>query len=79
MSKVEATQTDWCRIDFVPPFPKRGYSIRELSIQAGLKPDTLKNVLSRAYPKAERIIADAIGVDPAQIWPSRYAKQKDTH
>ncbi|WP_312229150.1 helix-turn-helix domain-containing protein [Pseudescherichia sp.] len=79
MSKVEATQTDWCRIDIVAALHKRGYSIRELSIQAGLKPDTLKNVLSRAYPKAERIIADAIGVEPAQIWPSRYAKQKETH
>jgi len=48
-------------------------------VNCRFKPVTLKNVLSRAYPKAERIIADAIGVDPAQIWPSRYAKQKDTH
>ncbi|EIO0307482.1 helix-turn-helix domain-containing protein, partial [Salmonella enterica] len=26
-------------------------------------------------PKYERIIADAIGVSPDEIWPSRYARK----
>lgn len=26
----------------------------------------------RPWPKAERIIAEALGVPPEQIWPSRY-------
>jgi len=64
--------TDWNRIDIVAALHKQGVSIRELSVRAGLKPDTLKNALSRAYPKAERIIADALGVAPEHIWPSRY-------
>lgn len=63
---------DWNRIDIVAALHKQGISIRELSVRAGLKPDTLKNALSRAYPKAERIIADALGVAPEHIWPSRY-------
>lgn len=46
--------------------------MRQLSKDAGLKPDTLKNALHRAYPKGERIIASALNVDPASIWPSRY-------
>ena len=46
--------------------------MRQLSKDAGLKPDTLKNALHRAYPKGERIIAGALNVDPASIWPSRY-------
>ncbi|MBV7403582.1 helix-turn-helix domain-containing protein [Enterobacter sp. ENT03] len=65
-------RTDWNRIDIVAALHKQGVSIRELSVRAGLKPDTLKNALSRAYPKAERIIADALGVAPEHIWPSRY-------
>ncbi|SFQ97089.1 MULTISPECIES: helix-turn-helix domain-containing protein [unclassified Enterobacter] len=63
---------DWNRIDIVAALHKRGVSIRALSVRSGLKPDTLKNALSRAYPKAERIIADALGVAPEKIWPSRY-------
>lgn len=63
---------DWNRIDIVAALHKQGVSIRELSVRAGLKPDTLKNALSRAYPKAERIIAEALGVAPEHIWPSRY-------
>lgn len=64
--------SDWNRIDIVAALHKQGVSIRELSVRAGLKPDTLKNALSRAYPKAERIIAEALGVAPEHIWPSRY-------
>lgn len=37
-------------------------------------PTTLTNALARPWPKGERIIAQAIGVSPAEIWPSRYAK-----
>ncbi len=48
--------------------------MRGLSTSAGLKPDTLKNALHRSYPKGERIIADALNVTPASIWPSRYNK-----
>jgi len=64
--------SDRDRIDIVAALHKQGVSIRELSVRAGLKPDTLKNALSRAYPKAERIIAEALGVAPEHIWPSRY-------
>lgn len=49
--------------------------MRGLSVETGLKPDTLKNVLSRSYPKGEQIIAKALGTAPAQIWPSRYIRK----
>ena len=77
MNRIEAIKAeDWHRIDIVAALHKRGVSIRQLSIQAGLKPDTLKNALARPYPKGERIIADAIGMDPDSIWPSRYMSLK---
>lgn len=74
MNRIEVNNAqDWHRIDIVAALHKRGVSIRQLSIQAGLKPDTLKNALARAYPKGERIIANAIGTTPEHIWPSRYS------
>lgn len=36
-------------------------------------PSTLSQALRRRWPKGQQIIAEAIGVDPAEIWPSRYA------
>ncbi|WP_083493924.1 helix-turn-helix domain-containing protein [Burkholderia sp. lig30] len=38
----------------------------------------LRNAAARPYPKAERIIASAIGVAPETIWPSRYEKRNFT-
>jgi Ner family transcriptional regulator len=72
MKENEVLCADWHSIDIVAELHKRGTTMRKLSVGAGLKPDTLKNVLQRSYPKGERIIADALNVDPASIWPSRY-------
>jgi len=38
----------------------------------------VKEALNRPYPKAERIIAAAIGIAPEVIWPERYAKRNFT-
>ncbi|MEL5454768.1 MULTISPECIES: helix-turn-helix domain-containing protein [Serratia] len=76
MSRNEVTpEQDWHRIDIVAAIHKEGLTMRGLSVKAGLKPDTLKNVLSRSYPKGEQIIAKALGTEPAQIWPSRYIRK----
>ncbi|EFH7157273.1 DNA-binding protein, partial [Escherichia coli] len=53
----------------------KGFTLRSLSIEAGLNQDSLKNALYRKCPKYERIIADAIGIAPEEIWPSRYARK----
>ncbi|CDG47362.1 Putative sugar fermentation stimulation protein B [Serratia symbiotica SCt-VLC] len=76
MSKNEVTpEQDWHRIDIVAALHKEGLTMRALSVEAGLKPDTLKNALSRAYPKGERIIAKALGTELTHIWPSRYIRK----
>lgn len=70
--KKPASQ-DWHRADIVAALRKAGWSLRRLSVHHGYAaPTTLKNALDRHWPKGERIIAAAIGVDPADIWPSRY-------
>ncbi|EAA7244386.1 transcriptional regulator [Salmonella enterica] len=69
---MEPKSQDWHRADIKSALEKRGITLRDLSRQAGLSPDSLRNVFTRAWPRAERIIADALGVTPQEIWPSRY-------
>ncbi|MPQ72077.1 helix-turn-helix domain-containing protein, partial [Pseudomonas sp. MWU12-2323] len=67
MSAFEAakkTAEDWHRADIVAALHKAGWSLRKLSEGAGLSAGTLKSALDRPYPKAEAIIASAIGLDP---------------
>lgn len=65
---------DWHRADIRAELEKRGTSLRQLSREAGLSENTLRNTLDRKWPKGEKIIADAIGVSPHVIWPTRYKK-----
>ncbi|MDL4445091.1 helix-turn-helix domain-containing protein [Klebsiella michiganensis] len=68
------TTCDWHRADIIAELRKKGTSLASLSRNAGLNARTLNNALDRRYPKGERIIASAIGVEPAVIWPSRYSE-----
>lgn len=63
---------DWHRADIKAALEKKGLNLTKLSLKAGLSEATLRNVFRVKYPKAERIIAKAIGVSPETIWPSRY-------
>ena len=75
----KAAALDWHRADIVAELRKAGWSLRRLSKHHGYaSPTTLTNALERPWPKGERLIAKAIGVDPAEIWPSRYQKKSTT-
>ena len=63
---------DWHRADVIAALHKNGVSLSGLSIANNLGRDTLRNALRTKYPKAEKIIAKAIGISPSEIWPSRY-------
>ncbi|EAO1206266.1 transcriptional regulator [Salmonella enterica] len=63
---------DWHRADIVAELHKRRVSLAELGRTNQLSASTLKNALDKRYPKAEKIIADALGLAPQEIWPSRY-------
>lgn len=75
MQKNTATNKsqDWHRADVVAALKKSGWSLSALGRAHGLSSNTLKSALSTSYPKAERIIAEAIGVDASDIWPERVA------
>ena len=65
--------SDWHDADIIAELKKAGTNMSALSIANGYTRNGLRNALYRKYPKAERIIAGAIGVNPEDIWPSRYA------
>lgn len=72
-ANLDAPQNhDWHPADTIAALRKAGWSFRKLSQHHGYSPGTLKNALYRRWPKAERLIAEAIGVSPSVIWPSRY-------
>lgn len=67
---------DWHPADIVAALRKAGWSVRKLSAHHGYAgPSALSNAIQKPWPKGERLIADAIGVSPEQIWPSRYAER----
>ena len=65
-------RTDMHPADIIAQLKKRNLSLAAVSRQAGLSSWTLANTLSRPWPKGEFLIAQALGIDPAEIWPSRY-------
>jgi Ner family transcriptional regulator len=66
------THHDWHQADIIAALRKRGTTLSALSRSAGLCSSTLANVFSRPWPKGEWLVATALEVHPAEIWPSRY-------
>ncbi|KGQ39828.1 transcriptional regulator [Gallibacterium anatis] len=69
---MKKNKHDMHRADIIAAIRKRGKTLAQLSVEAGLHPRTLGNALERKYPKGEKIIGDFIGLKPEEIWPSRY-------
>ncbi|MBD2786575.1 helix-turn-helix domain-containing protein [Xenorhabdus sp. DI] len=66
------TQKDWHPAEIICALRKRGTTLAALSRESGLSSSTLANTLSRPWPKGEVLIANRLGIDPSEIWPSRY-------
>ncbi|ACS86968.1 helix-turn-helix domain-containing protein [Musicola paradisiaca] len=69
-------KVDWHSADIIAALKKKGTSLSAVSREAGLSSSTLANALYRPWPKGEWLIAQALGVNPAEIWPSRYYDPK---
>lgn len=74
ITRQEKMPADWHQADIIAALKKAGTNISALSIKHGLSRGCLRNALYRSYPKAEKIIANAIGVAPEVIWPTRHNK-----
>lgn len=75
MSLPKNQLQDWKRFRIKHELDKKGYSISSLSIALGFKSNSVSVALTKPWAKVERIIADIIGVEPSEIWPSRYGKR----
>lgn len=72
-TKKTSPEVDWHKAYIVAALHAAGTSLRKLSVANGYKPSVLKHALASPWPKAERLIAEAIGEKPHEIWPSRYS------
>ena len=77
MQKNTATEVpkEWHRADVVAALKRNGWTVRALSRRHKLSEYTLYTALDRPYPKGERIIAEALGLNVQDIWPEREAKR----
>lgn len=69
----KASQDDWHPAKVKMELHIRGITLSGLAEAHGLtSSSTLSAALTRSYPANEKRIAEAIGVHPKEIWPSRY-------
>lgn len=71
----KASPQDWHPADIKAALAKVGWSLNQLSLQHGMSRSCIGKALAGPYPKSERVIAAALGVQPMDIWPSRYDAQ----
>jgi len=70
---ADSPAQDWHPADIKAALNKAGYTLASLAEEHGLKAGgTLSKALTSSFPIAEQRIADAIGIHPKEIWPSRY-------
>lgn len=69
----KASREDWHPADIKAALHKRGITLKGIAQAYGLKDSTsLSATFTRSLPANERRIADALGLHPKDIWPSRY-------
>jgi len=69
----KASQIDWHPAKVKMELHMRGITLSGLAQASGLtSSSTLSAALTRSYPANEKRIADALGLHPKEIWPSRY-------
>lgn len=72
-AEKKPSQTDWHPADVKAALHKKGITLAGIAEANGLSgSSTLSATFTRSYPLNEKRIADAIGVHPKVIWPSRY-------
>jgi Ner family transcriptional regulator len=67
---------DWHPADVLAALKKRGVSLRQLA-KACTDTATSTACWSSPWLGAEKIVADALGMKPKDIWPSRYEKPEE--
>lgn len=68
------TRRDWHRADVMAALRKtpEKWTLRGLARAHGYAESAVSNALNSPWPAVERVVADALGKRPQEIWPSRY-------
>ena len=75
MDKILTSNSqDWHPADIKASLEKRGFSLRALAAMWGYT--HIQKALREPWLAAEAVIAQAIGVPPETIWPSRYQQPR---
>lgn len=75
MKATPHTPQDWDRHAISAELRRRGLTFADLGRAHGVNCRAVRDALYGSAPKYERLIAEALGLDPAQIWPSRYTAE----
>ena len=75
MSTKPHTDQDWDSHAITAELRRRGLTFADLARAEGVNCRAVRQALYSSSPKNERLIAEALGLDPAQIWPSRYTAE----
>ena len=71
-STLKRPTSDWDPWDIKAALGKKGYSLSSVALKNGYCKTSTSDALRRPWPNMERIIAEIIGREPWEIWPSRY-------
>ncbi|GKX57444.1 transcriptional regulator [Leminorella grimontii] len=67
---------DWPSEAIIGALKRKGFDLRDIEKERGLKEGSVRNVFYRKCPSYQVAIAQKIGVPPAVIWPSRYSSEQ---
>lgn len=68
----EGPAGDWHPADVLAALKKRGKTLSGLSRSRGYHATAAGKALKKPWPALEALIASELGLEPADIWPSRY-------
>jgi Ner family transcriptional regulator len=71
---ADRSRRDWHPADVVAALRKtpERWTLRRLSFAHQYSANAASEALRKPWPAVERIIADALGCEPWDLWPSRY-------
>ena len=70
---ITNTPKRWHWEDIKASLRKKGYPLKRIAHEKGYSPKSnITTLKTTTWPDLEKTIADIIGVQPMEIWPSRY-------
>lgn len=70
----EPNKLDWHPADVLAALKKRGKTLSGLSRAHGYHATAAGKALKKPWPALEALIAAELGLDPEDIWPTRYER-----